>query len=268
VYRNDGNRWRQIYALSSASGLPYGSQITGTAERGPVLIGGQCAFLELTTNGAPSCIWNDAPNAEFFGVGTASGALFGLFLSESPHAVRRYDGTDWADVTTLEEGGAATIAASDDFVVVAGGDALVWAGQAGGSFSQMSGVPAGGYAAAWTRGADDITLGDGAGHLAHYDGQRWTVLDTGTVDPILRVWQAPEGTAYFITQSQFGRAKNGQVELLYSHAPLAYPDHTFVDLFGNSENEVFLTVNASQFAAEECGMTFVVWFDGSEFHQF
>ena len=39
-------------------------------------------------------------------------------------------------------------------------------------------------------------------------------------------------------------------------------------MWGNSATEVFLAVNDNNFKGYTCGSLFLVWFDGTTFHQF
>ena len=45
-------------------------------------------------------------------------------------------------------------------------------------------------------------------------------------------------------------------------------DYYFEDIWGNSSSEVFVTINDRSYQDNACGVSFVLWFDGAEFHQF
>jgi len=64
-----------------------------------------------------------------------------------------------------------------------------------------------------------------------------------------------------------GRWKAGAFEPLYQERPDA-SYMPFVDMWGNSSTEVFFAVTDYAFQSYACGTAFLLWFDGTAFHQF
>lgn len=132
----------------------------------------------------------------------------------------------------------------------------------------MRGVPAGGYSTAWFYGANDFLLGNNYGGLVHYDGSQWSFLDTGLRDSISAMWGASNGTVFMYSQGAIGRWKAGAFEALLQGSLDASHNPGFTDMWGNSSTEVFFAINDYAFESYTCGSTFLVWFDGTVFHQF
>lgn len=76
---------------------------------------------------------------------------------------------------------------------------------------------------------------------------------------------------YFAAGQEFGRFKDGVAEILLGPpAGAGYAETRIVvtDVWGLSENEVFVAVTDADYYPYECSHYFVLWFDGNEFHSF
>jgi hypothetical protein len=76
-----------------------------------------------------------------------------------------------------------------------------------------------------------------------------------------------DGVLYFISDKSFGRFRNGVVELLVPPPTTTNFVH-FTGIWGNSADEVFLSVFDQTLRDYECSGAFMVYFDGIELHAF
>ena len=154
--------------------------------------------------------------------------------------------------------------ADADAIVVAGSDGSIALRMAGSSeFERIDGAPAASYGSVWAFSPNDIWAGNSEGQLARYDGSTWKTVRTNAKDTIVKMWGVG-GVLYYITASEFGRWNGTQLEVLIP-ANAGLQMH---DVWGRSQNEVFLAVSDARLAQYKCGDTLLVWFDGAQFHQF
>jgi hypothetical protein len=102
--------------------------------------------------------------------------------------------------------------------------------------------------------------------LNRWNGGQWTLIDTGFSDAVTRLWGPSGGPVFAITQSKFGRYMAGGFNSIANDTPESV-SYYYADLTGNSANEVFLA-GVVRSARATCGSTFLVWYDGTTFHQF
>jgi hypothetical protein len=270
VYSNDGTGWRTLYHRHDVSG----GAITGYADGRLVLLGGECAVTSFDRNGTPSCIWTG--RSDFFGtaaVAIDSGELFvlGAYTDGSrTQELHAYDGRSWTSIKTWESDVAPGALRTDGSTVfVGGGKQYVWTfDPVQRTESEMRGVPAGEYWTSWFFGRTDFLLGNTLGGLVHYDGAKWTLLDTPVDEAFFGMWGAADKTAFVYSQGTIGRWNAGAFETLHRDYYDAGNTQYVTDVWGNSSTEVFFAVNDNAFQPYTCGATFLVWFDGTTFHQF
>jgi hypothetical protein len=269
---NDGTGWQTVYQVAPGSqstghmylqaGFPAGPLVlTGylDGQHGVVFVDGGVATLSTQLSSAWPVF---VAGSDLAYAVTGSGLL-------------RYQGGGWSPVVTAVPtdvlSNIATLWADDQTVVLAGSNQAIYMKTAGSpDFVLLPGVPAGTYVESmWGFGPRDLWVGDFHGaQLMHYDGNGWQVYPSGAPDPtrcgILKLWGA-NGQVYFVTQTEVGRWNGQAAEVL-----LTLPSDGSLgvtDLWGRSSSEVFVTVhnyNLDQFA---CGGEFILWFDGSQFHQ-
>lgn len=156
---------------------------------------------------------------------------------------------------------------ADTGSVISTGTDQVLLGQDSGPFTPLSHVPAGKYASVWAFAPNDVWVGNRANQLLHYDGSRWqTYAVPGTTgdDGIRHLWGGA-GTLYFTTASQFGRWNGSNLEILLRITGRSSPLGQF---WGRSAHEVFIPVRDENYQDKACGSAFMLWFDGTQFHQF
>ncbi|MEO6601147.1 MAG: hypothetical protein ABIQ16_14810 [Polyangiaceae bacterium] len=267
LWKNDGSGWQTeaelgVVDAAALGGLPDGPVLIGTEVNGTrgiyIVQDGQLTLsLELDT----------LSDLQLFGVGPKHA------YARSGSEVLEYRNGSWRALETLPEQ-VLSISGGDQFVVAVGLNQSIYLKQGSAAFEALPGVPAGDYTASWAFTANDIWAGNGDGQLLHYDGSSWHVLETGSRDKtgsgIVALWGDAD-TVYFMTFTELGRATEANAELLFSRSPSAKPSEPYFSpqsLWGKSKDELFLAISDEQFAQYACGAAFVVWFDGSKFHQF
>jgi hypothetical protein len=153
--------------------------------------------------------------------------------------------------------------------VVVGDDQTILIQSGNGPLTALPNVPAGNYYSVWASGASDIWTGNDIGQLLHYDGKAWKVIRTGStlLATIGKLWGA-DGIVYFITEFEMGRWNGSSVDMLLEQpAGPIYPT-LFTGIWGRSAQEVFVAISDRLYLDYACGGNFMLWFDGSQFHQF
>jgi hypothetical protein len=163
--------------------------------------------------------------------------------------------------------------ADSQSVVVVGEDQTILVQSGDGPLTALPNVPAGDYISVWAFGASDIWTGNSIGQLMHYDGKAWRAIPTGSIDTrfgVSKLWGA-DGIVYFITPVEMGRWNGSSVDMLLEPPAgtdfTAYPGY-FIGLWGRSAQEVFVAMWDRRYLDYACGENFLLWFDGSQFHQF
>jgi hypothetical protein len=271
LYRNDGSGWQRIYRREMAD-VPVGTLITGYQDGRLVISDENCPLLQVEPSGAALCLWPE--QSTFYPIATATAGdvlvVLGAYGTESvPTELWKHDGTAWAKLHTWTADPPSSLAAFGTTAVAAGRNRLWTFDLASGTGAANPKVPAAAYYSVWTYGANDVLLGSQYGGLAHYDGSRWTTTDTEFRDSLYNMWGAADGAVFTYSQASFGRWKAGTFDAIVPGIDSSLlPSHYFADIWGNSATEVFLAVNDGAFKGYACGWLFLVWFDGTTFHQF
>ncbi|MFZ5897210.1 MAG: hypothetical protein ACOY0T_39490 [Myxococcota bacterium] len=257
---NDGSGWKWLsYDQSDVfprqlSGFPSGPLVlTGSIgeESGLFFVDGTRRSLSYPSNASVSAIAT-----------TVAGSAH-AYLALDNQIVEYRDGS-WSELATLATPVFGLWSQGDVFAAF--GDDVAYARTSSTQpVAPLTNVPVGAYRSAWGFAADDYWAGNSVGQLVHYDGKSWTMLETGSVLPITALWGAGS-TLYFITYTEMGRVQNGRAELLVKESAGAH----FESIWGRAEREVFVSVseNDGKFNEYACGSAFMLWFDGTTFHQF
>jgi len=263
---NSGTGWRLLYQF--APGSTQSPRLWPSVPDGPLLVSGP-----LDGYGTGTALVDNGVLA-FHPTINGYGSYGGFAVGPDPVAyviddarLLKYSGGAWATVGDLgDELSLLAVWAGPDGAIAAGYNQTV-ATQAGtGPLTLMSGVPVGSYQAVWAFGPNDVWFGNRANQLLHYDGRKWQVHATGSrsLDGIESLWGA-SGTVYFTTRSEFGRWNGTQVEILLRAENDA---DVFGTIWGRSVNEVFVAIRDGRYRDTACGVAFLLWFDGTQFHQF
>ena len=191
----------------------------------------------------------------------------------SDAAIDRYAGGAWSALGTADSPLFA-LWADEQVVVAVGYDQTMVVQEGAGPLAKVPSVPAGQYAAVWGFGRNDLWLGNTANQLLHYDGSKWQVFPTGSKNGsgggIAQLWGV-DGTLFVATSTEFGRWNGTSVDWL-----LSYPEDVLVGaepamfgrFWGRSPQEIFLPVRDRRYRNQACGEGILLYFDGSQFHQF
>jgi hypothetical protein len=261
LYTNAGDGWRAIH---TADQISENARLSGFWGGDLIIYNDDCGISLVDRGGVRRCSASyDELGESVLGVATVGSAGYALV----GEGLFTYDAPGWREFASVATPfGSGAIGAGQDLIVVAAYQQFVARGDAGGAFAVIQEVPVGDYTSVWVSGPE-IWLANTAGHLVRFDGQRWTTIDTGINEAIYGLWGGADGVLYFHGQQDFGRWKEGAVEL-FAIAPEQGGDIQFTSIWGNSANEVFLSVLDTSFRQYQCSGVFMVWFDGSEFHVF
>jgi hypothetical protein len=186
----------------------------------------------------------------------------------------KYSAGTWSAVGEATSSLSAVWADSQSVVVV-GDDQTILMQSGDGPLTALPNVPAGNYYSVWAFGASDIWTGNSIGQLLHYDGKAWTVIiiPAGSTigSGVRKLWGA-DGMVYFITDGEMGRWNGSSVDMLLEPPAgttkfSVFPGY-FTGIWGRSAQEVFVAMSDVRYSEYACGGNFMLWFDGSQFHQF
>ena len=281
---NDGTEWKPIYELTSGASW----RISGFPPTGPVVIPGyslnphdpnyrqSITFLGDTTTeslnpGGVHLVTQSVTTADtrafvmlaFFGVALNHGYALINETDLTTNALLEYQNGSWSKLSTLEFSASAVWSDGATIAVAGSNQSIALRAPGSTKFQRLDGVPVGDYGTVWGFSSNNIWAGNSAGQLVQYDGSAWQVVQTNANDSITRLWGA-NGALYYTTSSEFGRWNGTQLDVLVP----ASAGIRMRDLWGRSQNEVFLAVSDPTFAQYKCGDKFLVWFDGTSFHRF
>lgn len=130
------------------------------------------------------------------------------------------------------------------------------------------------FSAIWGYADDDVYAGTEEGGLFHYDGTSATPIaweqggNCRWTSGIRGIWGA-RGVTYFHTDNELGRIVDGRAETLASWPCSDFEDQPRItSMWGNGPNELFVAVQDVRQPRQECGTTFLLHYDGQEFHRF
>jgi hypothetical protein len=278
VHFNDGSGWQEYFhrgygledfpeSPGGLAGFPGGDLLL---THGPCLIervdeqGSECASVEGD---------DDLSSGRLFSV---NGSLVYLLANDR---VLRSTGNDFEEVFTLPNAGIegdwypSGLWADTDRVVVTGTDQSVYVYSEEDGLQKQAGVPAGNYGPVWSFATDDVWVANDTYNLVHYDGEDWSLVQTGLEDclggGITALWGASDGTLYFAATTAFGRVTGGDVEILASWACEQSTELRLNHLTGSAErSEVYVSVIDTRYEQSDCGAGFVLWFDGETLRRF
>jgi hypothetical protein len=263
---NDGAGWQPLF-ISSLSSAPVldliGVFSTGTAvfegiSHDIVFVDGAGAspVLSFESGASPSAAFQVAESdVVYLSVPTQLGDTI---APSTLYAVTPHDSTRLGSVSQSIDG---IWANSERAVFVAGDEAAILEYSIENkSFRAISDVP-GKYWQVWGLGARDLWLSEWPTTLVHFDGESWDSLETGLHDPIEQIWGA-EDTLYLRTNTEFARVTPAGIEVILTQGA----NLTVHSMWGRSASEVFLSIEDYSYKQFRCGGTFVVRFDGKEFH--
>ena len=233
--------------------------------------GGICSVLEVDSSGHSTCLSAGLPVLSIAAATVVGEALYVLGSSAEDSTTEQlwsYTNSTWKETWS---------GTNDVASIVTGGSTVIGFGTnqawqfdpSTGARTALSGTPSAQYESAWANSTTDVFLGDNQGGIAHYNGASWKTTSTPFTNGLSGMWGAADGTLFTFSNSSLGRLKNGAFETIARPSLDAAADYYyFTGVWGNSPNEVFLTLNDATYKQYECGTTFLIWFDGATFHPF
>ncbi len=133
------------------------------------------------------------------------------------------------------------------------------------------------FSSIWGFSETDVWAGTYEGaELYHFDGGVWNEIDwegdgCGTQSSIRGMWGS-NGVLYFHTETAIGKVVDSEVEILAAFPcpdyDLSYEEQTeIVSLWGNRPDDVYFLIRDGGFPRRECGIIYLLHYDGNEFHQ-
>jgi hypothetical protein len=184
LYANSGNGWRSIHTDDSHG---ENGGLRGFTGGDLILYNNYCGISLMGRDGTGRCSWSDV---EFEGVrsaATSGGAGYAIVGQR----LLMYEPPGWTEFAATSQEPEA-LWTGDGSIVVAGARQFVARSDMSGRLTQLPGVPAGNYWSVWAF-ASEIWLGNTVGQLVRFDGQDWTVIDTGINAPIFGLWGSSTG---------------------------------------------------------------------------
>jgi hypothetical protein len=200
------------------------------------------------------------------------------FALTETNRVLEHDGNAWSSPATAVPG-ARSIWADDDELIVVGSGGQVHRMSGDAWVTEQTGTPDL-LTAVWGRNGDDLWVGDHEGRVFHFDGTSWRqIAQLGGVtctrrNPIQRIAGAVAGSHVWIhTATQLARWDGSKLESFgnWTCVPLGAGESIDTlrveDLSVVAEDDVFIAFSDGS-GASQCGGSYAVHFDGSEFHRF
>jgi len=279
LYFNNGSGWQVIYEEDD---LPDGggySQLTGF-ENGPLIMYGWQEFIvdgEYISCGLAMIEGGNRKCEPIYDVNSVFVVNSDLAYGINDETVIRYDGEFWGPMPgAITNQWIADIWADETrlFAISDGGIILMLQD---GVWKQLDTRTLESFSSIWGFGETDIWAGTYEGSLFHYDGEEWERVawqgdgcgsDTGIYD----MWGS-DGVVFFNTGAAIGRIEDSEIEVINT---LPCPDYSqdnfepleFTSIWGNSPQEVFIAVEDDSYPRRECGINYIIWYDGKQFHQF
>jgi hypothetical protein len=278
IYFNDGSGWTPV--AGAVSGNPNEPQISGQLtltgfDGGPLVLYGYGAYhpmtgipcgLALLENGQRDCEPVDGvTDVHVVRRDLAYGALQGSLI--------QYDGERWGPVTAPApgQGGLSMLWADETVVMATGAMAGTIYTLRNGGWQIENTRTLENFSAIWGFGPSDVWAGTVQGGLHHFDGTTWNEVEwpgSGcSYDSVITGMWGAGGVLFFSTSTSLTRVDGTQAQTIAQWAcnPNAVTPR-ISSVWGNSANEVFIAVVDDRQPLNTCGTTFLLYYDGNQFH--
>jgi hypothetical protein len=271
IYKNSGTGWELVHEASAAS---IGAEdttcfinITGTLNS-QILLWGTGTLCTLAYLYEGMIDWE--PTLRVYDVFVVNDELAYAIadMAGSIKAVRFLDGT-WEPIPVEIPYSVNNIWGNDSVIFLVGSDGTIMSIieerltiHDSGTIEDITAV--------WGFSPNDVWVGQESGMLRHFDGTIWTEVDWPRVDGqnISGMW-GTDSTLFFHTAHTIAAWSGGIVRVLGRWLPDdEHPGIGIASVWGNSTEEVFLSVIDNGHYSEACGPEYLLWWDGSEFHWF
>jgi hypothetical protein len=274
VFFNNGSGWTTV-----EGGEAWGQQAITGFENGPIVLYGsaqpidrpqgygQCG-IALLEDGERQCEAVD-------GVSAVSVAGPDLAYATVNGDLVRYDGTDWGPNPVLFPGG------HELYALWSTPEVVFATGQSPGSIYTLRGPT---WAVEDTKTLEyfssiyglsptDVWAGTVQGHLYHYDGTSWTQIDWEAPAcaqqqiGVMNIW-GKDGTVYFAAGTVLAKWNGTSIETVAEWECDPNQNVAYISaMWGNSPTELFLVISDYSAYRQPCGNTFLLYYDGSQFHR-
>ena len=271
MYFNAGDGWEQMTTSGPAIGGR--TDLTGI-DRGPLILYGEATTfpmaspcgLAMVEDGVRSC----EPILSVLDVSVVSDRLAYALLEGE---LLRFNGSKWGPLPQLPPAGIdlTSIWANDDVLFATDRFPGRIASLRGGNWTIEDTQTTDTFSTVWGNASDDIWAGTHQGTVHRLRGSSWHEVPSPAGlcgdSSIYGMWGSGD-TVYFHTRSALARWTGSDMELLLE-LPCGNGDNDprIMSIWGNSADEVFLAVSDPGAAARRCGTVFVLYFDGSRFHE-
>jgi hypothetical protein len=271
IYFNGGDGWELV------AGTPYyGQQKMKGFEGGALVLYGSTqqvkmpnalCGLSLLSNGMFAC----EPVDGVSDVATVSSTLAYAVLQGD---LVRYDGSHWGPLTAVLPGQHELMSVWADATV-----AMATGSSAGKIYTLRDNAwkledtrTLDTFTSIWGFSPTDVWAGTQQEHLFHYDGNMWQQVSwpgsgCSQVSGISSMWGSGS-VLYFATPTSLARWNGTKVDVLTQwdcNDPQGAP--TISGLYGNSPADVFVGIADGRPPMQPCGMTYVLYYDGTKFHR-
>jgi hypothetical protein len=127
----------------------------------------------------------------------------------------------------------------------------------------------------WGFGGSDVWVVEGGDGLRHFDGETWAPVEWPCLDSedeghcVIKGLWGMNGILFFYTRWQLVRHDGTGFQTLFTAGDGgAWPGAEIRAMWGNSPSEVFIAVSDEGIPRPDCGIYYLLWWDGSEFHWF
>jgi hypothetical protein len=284
LHFNDGTGWKEMPGVSAEMGNPFGGggqlMVTGF-NSGPIVLYG----YSFTDMGQPCGLsfYDDEERSCQSVDGVTDVAVVNDHLAYAvlQGDLIRYDGERWGPlpIQTPAQHAMQFLWADDTVAVATGMSPGSLYMLKDGAFRVEDTRTLELFSAVFGFGPNDIWAGTYQGGLYHYDGTAWSRVEwekpdcgqsmfAGEQSMIFGMWGA-NGVLYFNTINAVVRVTGTTAEILTAlDCNLAQSGSVgFTSIWGNSENEVFIGMIDQRQRYRDCGPTFLLYYDGSKFHQ-
>lgn len=291
IYFNGGNGWESVYKEDNIPDYGWGDvELTGF-ENGPLVIHGYqemffgpgsqegCGIATIE-NGVMTCEPIYYVDDVFI---VNNNLAYGVYDGD----IIRYNGSSWGPLPgSFTENWINQIWADENYLFGTMGGAGRIVSLHEGVWELMDTQTLREFSSIWGFSETDLWAGTYDGRIFHCDGDScreipWQGDSCDYDSDIQNIWGS-DGVVYFHTGRSIARIVDSKVEVLASF-PCPEGDTYYEDVFiggiyyeeipritsmwGNGPNEVFFSLVDESFPRRECGVVYVLWFDGSEFHQ-
>lgn len=268
IHRNTGSGWEQVFYTPATGGY----ELNGIAHGSLLLIAGGLVEFELDgrtkVSSLPGVLHTSVRAKDVY----ALSQTVSEYEDEYALYLRSDEQREWKLIRELDDGVLGMFATEEGVLATMHNQVVFIADD--GSLTEIPDTPAGFYQDIWGQSEHDFYVAQAPNRIMqHYDGE-WSVahevgwVDGGHAPEDIRLW-GTEDKLFYASANEFGMIDaEGEVQVIVDLEDDGLEGLQFEDLWGRSEDEVFLTYSASSLNEYACGGLGLLWYDGDELHRF